>query len=88
MSNAPFTVSRLYATPAQIALAPRYSTLQGAWDNITPGTVVRDSTGTVVAGHADQFDWLTPETVGLTPGTALVHRDLSSQSGLAAVAHA
>jgi hypothetical protein len=58
-----YTTAPLFATPAQLATAPRYSTLDGAWANITPGTVVRDPSGAVVAGHADQLDWLTEANI-------------------------
>lgn len=56
----PYTVAPLHATPAQVARAPRFHTLETAWDAITPGTVVRDETGQVVAGDADMLPWLTP----------------------------
>lgn len=59
-----YTVAPLHASASRLALAPRYSTLDSAWDAITPGTVVRDGTGAVVAGHADMLRWLTPSLVG------------------------
>lgn len=48
-----YRVARAHATPAQWARANQYSTLAGAWDAITPGAIVRDADGRLVAGHVD-----------------------------------
>lgn len=58
-----YTVTALHASAAQVARATRYSTLEAAWGDVRPGTVVRDAAGEVVAGHADTLAWLTPANV-------------------------
>jgi hypothetical protein len=50
-SVAPYMIVRPYASESQIALARRYSTLLGAWQDLQPGFVVRDAVGVIVAFH-------------------------------------